>query len=226
LTHLNKRDPPLHERDWDGELLIKHPCSDRATGVWRWDGKRLLPSSPKAVELVREIEAGRRLQEWKELDPLPRQQNRFQWVAREIWLEEANASWDALTQQIYAVDAHLTGARARLKNLQRIRARGDAPPRESRVLAERVAGLEAEVAHLHSSLEKRRMQRARLEQQFDTARLKLAGRPPEGARERHRSVSSLTHLLSRPLLFLRQMRRAIGKRERSLLGTTNWPEVW
>lgn len=108
------------------------------------------------------------------VDRPPKQQSQQQRAALESWLVEVNAQWDALTQQLHEDKVYLTSVRARLQNLQRMQARGDALPLEARILTARIAALEAEVTCIQASLERCYLQRAWLEQQFDATRLRLA----------------------------------------------------
>jgi hypothetical protein len=66
MTDQFRHEPDIHERDWDSELLVQRAIPDRETEVWRWDGKRLLPRSPKAVAVAQDLEAWRRLHKWRQ----------------------------------------------------------------------------------------------------------------------------------------------------------------
>jgi hypothetical protein len=156
----------------------------------------------------------------------PKQRNTQQYAFLESSLEEINARWDSLTKWLHEEGAYLTNVQARLRNLQRLQARGDTFPPEARILSERVAALEAEVRCTQTSLEDGRRQRAWLEQQFDDTRLRLAGLQREGTHKPHRGTASLSCQLASLLQFPRQMVKKFGKYERPACWMTGQPEVW
>lgn len=77
----------MSQKKDEGERLLHEAFAPCEPEYWFWDGKRLIPRSPAAFTMLREIEAIHRLRDWPDGPHHPSRQHplkSFRWTLRQL----------------------------------------------------------------------------------------------------------------------------------------------